>query len=158
MPILRRRSRAILYLIIGLTFICVQAQVVSAANLESLSGGQVSLDKYKGKQPVLLFFWTTWCPYCRDEIKNLNQTNAELKKEGIMVFAVDVGESKYKVNRFFKGYLLKISVLLDEDSSFSQGQDLFGVPTYIMFDKNGTEVYRDNIFPKNFKSLIVKKG
>jgi hypothetical protein len=82
--------------------------------------------------------------------------SAELKKEGIAAFAVDVGEPKYKVNRFFKDYALKISVLLDEDSFFSQGQDLSGVPTYIMFDQNGREVFRDNIFPKNFKSLVAK--
>ena len=156
MPILRKGKRVILSLAICLTFLCAQASVALAVNLESLSGGQVSLDKYKGKQPVLLFFWTTWCPYCRNEIKNLNQMSAELKKEGIAAFAVDVGEPKYKVNRFFKDYALKISVLLDEDSFFSQGQDLSGVPTYIMFDQNGREVFRDNIFPKNFKSLVAK--
>ncbi|MFA5005805.1 MAG: TlpA disulfide reductase family protein [Candidatus Omnitrophota bacterium] len=155
MPILRTGRRAVLCFIVFLTCFCARPEAY-AATLDSLSGGQVSLDQYKGSRPVLLFFWTTWCPYCRDEIKHLNKISEELKDEGIAPFAVNIGESSYKVNRFFKDYALKISVLLDKDGYFSESQDIAGVPTYIMFDKNGREIFRDNVFPKEFKSLIVK--
>ena len=156
MPIFRSAKRVILCFVICLIFLSAQAQVAAAIKLQSLSGGQVSLDEYKGKQPVLLFFWTTWCPYCRKEIKNLNQMNAELKNAGVAAFAVNSGEARYKVDRFFKDQALTISVLLDTDSSFSEKQNISGVPTYIMFNKKGSEVFRDNVFPKDYKSLIAK--
>ncbi len=35
--------------------------------LQDTNGGLVMLSSYKGKQPIILFFWTTWCPYCRRE-------------------------------------------------------------------------------------------
>ncbi len=146
--------RLALCFVVSLILLSVPLETALAVSLNSLSGAQVSLDKYKGKHPVLLFFWTTWCPYCRQEIKHLNQMNAELKKESVNAFAVNIGESSYKVNRFFKDYALKISVLLDTDSSFSEKQDISGVPTYIMFNKKGAEVYRGNVFPKDYKSLV----
>ncbi|MGZ8430137.1 MAG: redoxin domain-containing protein, partial [Candidatus Deferrimicrobiaceae bacterium] len=33
--------------------------------LPDLDGRPVTLGRYLGKKPVLLFFWATWCPECK---------------------------------------------------------------------------------------------
>ena len=51
-------------------FSSVMAQELSAPNfaLKDLNNNAVTLSSFRGKQAVILFFWTTWCPYCRIEI------------------------------------------------------------------------------------------
>ena len=156
MMIFYKRLVIVLSLVVCLVSFCSTPVNAAEIKLQSLSAGMVTPGEYKGKQPVLFFFWTTWCPYCREEIKKLNQMNAELKKEGIIAFAIDIGEPSHKISSFFKGYVLKMPVLLDQDGAFSQQENVSGVPTYIMLNKNGREIFRDNIFPADFKTLIVK--
>ena len=124
--------------------------------LNNLNGKAVNLSNYKGK-PAIMFFWTTWCPYCRKEIKALNQLYPQLKKEGITVFAVNIGESDYKVKRFFKDYLLNFNVLLDKEAKLADKYNVIGVPTYILLDKTGQLVSQENKLPLNYKGLLFKQ-
>lgn len=123
--------------------------------LKNLGGREVNLSSYEGK-PVILFFWTSWCPYCRQEIKALNQGYAQMEKEGIVVFGINVGESDYKVQKFFKGYVLNFGILLDRDGSVANKYDVIGVPTYIFLDKTGQVIVQTHSLPENYKSLLFK--
>ncbi len=67
-----------------------------------LNDKAVFLSEYKGKKTVLALFWTTWCPYCREELKKLNQEYAGLAKDSIELLAINVGEPKSKVDNFIK--------------------------------------------------------
>jgi peroxiredoxin len=123
--------------------------------LRDIDQRTVVLINYRDKQPVVLFFWTTWCPYCRKELKTLNDIYPELVKEGIEVLAVNIGEPATRVGRFTKTYPLAYRVLLDEDSAVAGDYELIGVPTYILIDRKGYIVFKDNYFPKEkYRSLI----
>ncbi|MCX5703901.1 MAG: TlpA disulfide reductase family protein [Candidatus Omnitrophica bacterium] len=124
--------------------------------LKDLNQNTVILSSYKNKQPVLLFFWTTWCPYCRGELKVLNGIYPELTKEGWEVFAIDVDEPAYRVESFLESYGLIFKVLLDKDAAVMESYGLFGVPTYVLVDKEGYIVFKDHYFPKGeYKKLIL---
>jgi len=131
----------------------------TAANfkLPDLSGKNYNLSDYKGKQPVMLFFWTTWCPFCQMEIKKIADNKAELAKSGIQVLAIDIGEPKAKVSRFIQSRKIDITVLLDEDSSVSNTYNVMGVPTFYILNKQGQIVSEGNKFPQNYQELISKK-
>jgi peroxiredoxin len=123
--------------------------------LQDLNQGTFSLSSYKDKQAVILFFWTTWCPFCRDELRMLRDTYPELVKEGWELFAVNVGESTYKVEKFVKEKALDFAVLLDKDTTVAYSYGILGVPTYIIVDKQGLIVFKDNYFPKGrYKELV----
>jgi peroxiredoxin len=123
--------------------------------LEDINQDEYSLSAYKGKQPVLLFFWTTWCPYCQKELRILNNMSAVLAQEELAVFAVNVGEDTLKVQDFVKTYHLSYKVLLDQDGKVSQSFGIMGVPTYVIIDKEGRIVFQDNYFPNEYKDLIA---
>ncbi len=97
----------------------------------------VKLSEYKDKKPVILFFWTTWCPYCQTALKNLSRTQADLEKEGIEVLAINAGEPPSKVARFVKNNGFTFRVFLDFDSSISDAYNVYGVPVYFAVDKKG---------------------
>ncbi|HEX9249751.1 MAG TPA: TlpA disulfide reductase family protein, partial [Gemmatimonadaceae bacterium] len=48
-----------------------------AVTVQSLDGKQVDLSRYIGKTPMLIEFWATWCPNCRELMPSL--LNAEKK-------------------------------------------------------------------------------
>ena len=122
--------------------------------LQDLNQETFSLSKYKDKQPVVLFFWTTWCPFCQIEIKNLKNIYPQLVKEGWELFAIDVGESIRKVDNAVKSLALNFKVLLDEDGSTSNSYEIMGVPTYVIVDSKGRIVFKDHYFPKEeYKKL-----
>jgi len=128
-----------------------------AFQLRDLNDRVVSLSDYKGKKAVMLFFWTTWCPYCREELNVLNQEYASLAKESIELLTINVEEPKYKVEKYVRRYNLGLEVLLDSDSLVTRDYGLMGVPAYFVINKSGEIVSAGNHFPKNaIKELAGK--
>lgn len=123
--------------------------------LSDINNNTVTLSSYRDKQPVFLFFWTTWCPFCRKELKLLSDKYAQLVKDGFALLAINVGEPAYKVDNFIKKYSLAFEVLLDKDAKVAYTYDILGVPTYVLVDKKGYIVFEGNRFPQeNYKDLI----
>jgi len=141
----------LIFLVVGFGKTALASDIV----LNDLNGRAVNLSGYKGK-PVILFFWTTWCPYCRQELKILNQQYSVMAEEGIVIFGVNVSESENKVQRFFKGYQLNFEILLDKAGLLADKYDLMGVPTYIFLDKTGEVISQAHSLPVNYKSLLFK--
>jgi len=51
--------------------------------IKDLDQVPVELSSFKNKKPVVLFFWTTWCPYCLIALKKFNQSYPEWDKKGL---------------------------------------------------------------------------
>ncbi|MBP7836018.1 MAG: TlpA family protein disulfide reductase [Candidatus Omnitrophica bacterium] len=149
------------FIAVLLAFVCFASCVYAAENnttadlkkapdfqLADLNDKTISLSDYQGKQAVVLFFWTTWCPYCRTELKTLNAEFANLAKDSIALLAINVGEPKYKVENFVNSRNLSFTVLLDRDSLGAEAYDLLGVPAYFVIDRSGRIVSEGSRFPK----------
>ncbi len=125
--------------------------------LQSIGKESVSLSNYKGNNPVLLLFWTTWCPYCRDQLMAANRKYPELKKAGVELLAINVAESVGKVDKFVRLRNLNYPVVLDNNSSVSEAYSVMGVPFYVLIDKEGKILFKGNGFPEQeINSLIAK--
>jgi len=123
--------------------------------LKDLNQETVALSSYIDKQPVLLFFWTTWCPFCRKELKVLENMQERAAKDGLELLLINVGESSEKVNNFLKKYSLAFKVLLDQDGEAANSFGLLGVPTYILIDRKGKIFFQGHTFPEQeYKKLI----
>jgi peroxiredoxin len=122
--------------------------------LQDTNREMITLGTYRDKQAVLLLFWTTWCPYCREELKVLNNMHSKLIRDGLEVLAIDGGESFAKVNRFINVYGLTYRVLLDQDLAVAKSFGVLGIPTYVLINQKGYIVFKDNYFPREYKSLI----
>ncbi|MDO8488966.1 MAG: TlpA disulfide reductase family protein [Candidatus Omnitrophota bacterium] len=123
--------------------------------LNDLNGKTANLSNYNGK-PTILFFWTTWCPYCREELKTLNQLYPQMKKDGITVFAVNVGESSYTVRKFFMSHVISFGALLDTDEEAANKYNVIGVPTYVFITKSGHVISDEHELPMDYKKLLLQ--
>ena len=129
----------------------VQAAEPSAAvdfTLPTLDGTMISLSDYKGKQPVLLFFWTTWCPFCLKEIKTLDAQRQYYADKGIAILAINAGEAPSAVSRLVKNYTIGLTILLDEQDTATRAYHVLGVPTFVLVDSQGNVLFKDTRFPK----------
>ncbi|MCX5696664.1 MAG: TlpA disulfide reductase family protein [Candidatus Omnitrophica bacterium] len=122
-----------------------------------LSRNTVSLASFRDKQPVVLFFWTTWCPFCRKEIQALNTKYDNLKKDGWEILAVDAGEDARKVESYRNANGIKLDLFLDQDMKITNALEVLGVPTYVIINKKGRVAAKVNSFsPDEYKYLLAE--
>ncbi|MEW5814549.1 MAG: TlpA disulfide reductase family protein [Spirochaetota bacterium] len=104
--------------------------------LEALSGKKISLSSLKGKV-VLLNFWATWCPPCREEMPSMELLYKKLHKEGLEIVAVDLQEEKKQVQKFAADNGLTFQILLDTTGRVGASYGARSIPTSYIIDKNG---------------------
>jgi len=122
-------------------------------SLQDLNGTTITLSQFKNKKSVMMIFWTTWCPFCQEQLKVIQSRFNEIIKDGIEILAIDVQERQNKIISFVRNRKFPFKVLLDNDAEVAGKYGLFGVPTYVIVDKSGNIVYKDNIFPE-YKKLL----
>ncbi|MGD9014878.1 MAG: cytochrome c biogenesis protein CcdA [Candidatus Omnitrophota bacterium] len=125
--------------------------------ISDLDGNKITLSEFKQKQPVVLFFWTTWCPFCLKELINLNQIYADAIFKDTQLLAININESRLKVRRFLERYQLDFKILLDSDARVAYSYGVLGVPTFVLINKQGAVVFKDHFFPLNkYENLLTK--
>ncbi len=103
--------------------------------LKTLDGRSVSLKDYRGKV-VLVNFWATWCPPCREEMPLFEEVYEKYREKGFEVLAVSTDSSKEAVTDFVKKYKLKFTVLFD-DANVANIYGIQGLPTSFLIDREG---------------------
>ena len=112
--------------------------------LTSLAGKSVHLKDYRGKKPVYIVFWATWCPACLRGINPLKEAYRDLDKEKIELLSIDIGvrESREKLKLYKEKYSIPYPVLFDEGGVVSRSYTVLGIPTHILIDREGIIRYR----------------
>jgi len=124
----------------------------------------VDLESYKGKV-VLINFWTTWCPGCRDEMPELVRLQQAFEAKGFTVVAIavdDEGEESVKTyvqtEQFnVDGALMPINfpVLLGHDELARKLGFEGGLPASILVTRDAREV---KIIRGPFKAQEVSRA
>src|SRR5713101_6195586 len=70
-------------------------------NATPTTGERFTNESIKGKV-VLLEFWTTWCGFCADEAVFVDKIGHELAGKGLILLAINVGESKKTVKKYLE--------------------------------------------------------
>ena len=104
---------------------------------------EVNLADYKGKL-LILNFWATWCAPCREEMPSLDNLQSNNKLNNLIVFPINIGQEDIsKSEAFFKELDIKnLNIYLDTTIALAKKFTLRGVPTTIIFDKEGYEFAR----------------
>ena len=105
-------------------------------NARTTEGEKFSNDSIKGKI-VLLEFWTTWCKYCVDEAPLVDKVGHELADKGLLVLAINVGESKKTVKKFLDVHPRNCKIVLMEDTNLAAMYQATVYPIYVVIDRDG---------------------
>ena len=142
-------------------------QPLPHAVMPALSGEWVDLESYKGKV-VLINFWTTWCPGCRNEMPDLIRLQNDFGAKGFTVVAVavdDQGEESVQTyaqtERFeVSGSSLPMNfpVLLGHDELARKIGFEGGLPASALVNRDGQEVklIRGQVHAQEVSKLIKR--
>jgi thiol-disulfide isomerase/thioredoxin len=116
-----------------------QAPVVT---VQSLDGKPINLGAYIGKTPMLIEFWATWCPNCKELMPAL--LDAEKKfgtKVKFVALAVAINQSPERVRRWLAANPMPHDTFYDLDGKAAGAFDAPATSYVVVLDKTGRVVY-----------------
>jgi len=117
-------------------------------------GRQVTLSRFLGKKPVLLVFWATWCPECREAVPRINAMHEGAIGRKIQILGINFRESREKVVSTVKARDIRYPVLLDDGGKVARAYGIVGIPTYILLGRDGAIIYREHVLPADFSPYL----
>jgi peroxiredoxin len=110
--------------------------VPNAPKIEDQSIKKEDRDLLNSVENKVIFFWTTWCPYCTKYIKELNQTIDELEDINIIAINIDEHKNKDKVNKFIEENNKDFKNILDPDKKIFNLYKPSLIPTTYVIKEN----------------------
>jgi thiol-disulfide isomerase/thioredoxin len=141
-------KRLVLIASVLISFVAAQALETPAPDFVMYSPtleAAVQLAKLKGK-PVVLNFWGSWCPPCRDEMEDLNAVAIQFKDQFVFLSIPSREPSSTSLEYLKAQNLMGFTVLtdapagqsgLDSSDAVNDRYQVKGYPTTIFVDKDG---------------------
>lgn len=113
-----------------------------AVVVQSLDGKDVNLSQYIGKRPVVMEFWATWCPNCKELEPTLKSVAAKYATKVTFIgMAVSVNENPQRVQAFVKAHELPGEHFFDTHGKATDAYDVPATSFVVVIDKAGKVVY-----------------
>ncbi len=108
--------------------------------LKNLEGKPVKLSEFKGKV-VLLNFWATWCPPCREEIPDLVSLQRQYAARGLVVLGISMDEGgPARVASFAKTFEINYPIVMGDEKTSAAYGGIQVLPTTFIIDRKGKVV------------------
>jgi len=129
--------------------------------LESVLDGKVVESKSFEDKVLLVSFFATWCPPCKEEASVFIRLQNELSEAGFSVVALSVDQGgASEVASFVKKHEINYPVLLAERKTAMDFGGIYGIPVAFLVNKSGNVVkkyegyVRYNDLSRDIKSLL----
>ena len=110
--------------------------------VEMIDGRSVTLSELKGNV-VMVCFWATWCPPCREEMSHMQEGVIDaFAGEDFVVLPISRGEKRETVEAFLAKMGYTFPVGLDGDQSIYKKYATNYIPRTFIVGKDGVVVYR----------------
>ncbi|SDQ79456.1 Peroxiredoxin [Virgibacillus subterraneus] len=113
-----------------------EGQIAPDFELKTLEGKTVKLSDFRGER-VLVNFWATWCPPCREEMPDMQKFYENKDLEILAVNLTETENSEEDVTEFVEDFELTFPILMDENSDVANAYQVRAYPTSYMIDSNG---------------------
>jgi cytochrome c biogenesis protein CcmG/thiol:disulfide interchange protein DsbE len=106
--------------------------------LETGEGESVQLSELRGK-PVVVNFWTSWCPPCREEMPALQRVYQAYQERGAVILGLNstIQDEREAALAFAAEQGLTFPILLDEGGEATRLYQVRALPTTFFIDSQG---------------------
>lgn len=128
---------------IGQSSTAVKGKAAPDFELKDLDGKTVRLSELRGKA-VVLNFWATWCPPCKDEIPWFVDLQKQYGSKGLQIVGVDMDDDPRSADiaKFAADMKINYPVLLHNDAVADAYGGVEALPTTFYIGRDGTIVSR----------------
>ncbi|EXI67665.1 MAG: Thiol-disulfide oxidoreductase ResA [Candidatus Accumulibacter adjunctus] len=95
----------------------------------TLAAGPLSFPGELRGRPVVIRFWADWCRFCADEMRAIDGVWQRHRQQGLVVLAINAGQSRQEVESFIRRIGVGYPVLLDDQAAISRRYGVVGLPT-----------------------------
>ena len=132
-----------------LIVVVITANVMSLYRSQSVNDAPLRLKQFHltdgslvnttGTEPIMLYFWATWCPVCKAESGNI----ALLAKHyNIITIAVNSGTDE-ELQNYLKEHGIAYRVVNDEEGKLVEHFQVPAYPTILIYDKEKNLVFKE---------------
>ncbi|MEJ5338751.1 MAG: peroxiredoxin family protein [Aquificaceae bacterium] len=123
---------------------------------KTTDGKELKLSQLRGKA-VLLNFWATWCPPCKEEMPIFEREYRRCRDRGFEVLAVNMDSSEGALEKFLRENRYSFTIVRPSEE-LEKELKLMGFPTSYLLDRNG-KIYRIRLgvyreLEKDLKELL----
>lgn len=103
-------------------------------NLRDLNGNMVNLSDFKGKV-IILDFFATWCPPCKQEIPDFIRLQNEYGDKGFTMIGISLSRMS-DMQAFARDFGINYPVLIDDGYAAAVYGPIRSIPTTFIIDQN----------------------
>jgi peroxiredoxin len=109
-------------------------------------GKVLRLSEFRGRMPVYVVFWNTWCSYCVKKTPRYKKLQEQFGDK-IEIIAINTtwSDSPEEMQSFEEHHHINYSTAFDAGELITDRYDVFNVPTEFIVDVNGIIRYRDRV-------------
>lgn len=103
--------------------------------LKTFSGQTLTLGQFAGNKPVVINFWASWCPPCRDEAPTLAKVS-KIYAGKVEFIGIVINDTPANALNFMKEFGITYENGLDQDD-IALRYRITGIPETYFIDKQG---------------------
>jgi thiol-disulfide isomerase/thioredoxin len=108
-----------------------------AWRLQDIAGKPVSSEDLKGKV-VVVDFWATWCPPCREEIPGYIELQKTYAAQGVVIVGISLDQGGPEVVKPFAAkYGINYPLVMGDEAVVAAFGGVEGIPTTFLIDRSG---------------------
>ncbi|MBS1866286.1 MAG: redoxin family protein, partial [Acidobacteria bacterium] len=93
---------------------------------------------------VLLDFWATWCPPCRESVPTIKSLNKKYSAKGLVLVGISSDDDEEVWRTFISSEKMDWQEYIDSSDEVNATFQIDSIPTYIVIDKDGVIRYRQS--------------
>jgi thiol-disulfide isomerase/thioredoxin/Tfp pilus assembly protein PilF len=122
--------------------------------LTTMQGQQLSLKTLAGRV-VVMDFWATWCPPCRESVPELKELTRKYPSEKLVLISVSADEKDDQWRDFVAKKKMDWAQYRDGDGKIREAFGVHSFPTYMVIDGDG--VIRERMTGLNPQESVVHR-
>ena len=101
-----------------------------------LDGGELNLSQHRG-QPIVINFWASWCPPCREEAPLLERTWRSYKYQDVLFVGVNIQDTEEDARVYLKAFDITYPNGVDRYGKVTVDYGVIGLPVTFFVDRDG---------------------
>lgn len=143
--------------------VCAQSKGLSVGDkaptalVQTLDGAPVDLAQFVGKTPVLIEFWATWCPLCRELEPTIKALHEKYRgKLEIVHLVVPENQTPERAREYVARRGLPGHFFFDADGSAYKAFAAYHTSYIVVLDRDGTVVHSADGPKQDLEAAVVK--